>query len=177
MPTGTKLVAGLAVLALTLGVVSWWYRFESAHRSTEFWGPTAAELINQSSHVTASTLAPATEATADEEAELLVLDDEQFIPIRVHDVTKVPGMLLLRKSLLTDRNYAWHREVKSPHWHYCLLFAEDGQESRLLFSKDFTVVGILESARLRAVDCQPMAETLRQYCTSAKLFDASKTSE
>jgi len=179
MPTGTKLVAGLAVLALTLGVVSWWYRFESAHRSTEFWGPTAAELIARPSEVTASTLVSEGSADGSSHApqEILVLGPQQLLVTDAHDVTDIPGMVHLRNSLLSDGNYYWTTEATAPRWQWCLQFANKEEKVCLLFSEDFAVVGLLEEDRVRAVDCQPMAETLRQYCTSAKLFDASKTSE
>ena len=56
--SGTKLVVALGSLALVLGAASWWYRFESAHRATQFWGPAAAELILELGQVEALTLRP-----------------------------------------------------------------------------------------------------------------------
>lgn len=177
MPSGTKLVAGLGILALALGVGSWWYRFESAHRSTGFWGPTAAELIARPSQVSAMTLVSATEETARGEAELLVVDDKQFVQLNAHEVTDVPGMVHLRNSLLTDSNYDWNLEVKPPRWRYGLLLNNGDQNAHVLFSEDFTVIGLLEHQQLRAVGCQPMAETLREYFASSRLFDASSLAE
>ncbi len=173
MPAGTKLVVALAILALALGVGSWWYRFESAHQSTAFWGPEAAELIGTPSQVTAITLVPAVEGVEEASVELLEVDDVEYLTVNVHDVTNVPGMVHLRHSLLTDSNYDWSAKVEEPVWGRCLQFSEADQEAGLLFTEDFTVVGLLEGDRVRAVDCRPMAETLLEYATSAKLFDAS----
>lgn len=177
MPTGTKLVAGLAFLALALGVVSWWYRFEAAHRSTEFWGPTAAELIARPSQVTASTLVPLTDDSSNSHQEILSVGQRRFLVTDVHEVTDVPGMVHLRNSLLTDSNYDWTTEVKTPRWRWCLRFANEGQEVRLLFSEEFGVVGLLDNQPFRGVNCSPMGETLGEYFANSNLFDASKPSE
>ena len=179
MPTGTKLVAGIAALALALGVVSWWYRFEAAHRSTLFLGPIAAELIARPSQVTASTLVPA-ESAEDfpvSSPELFTFGEQQFLSTEAHDVTDVPGMVHLRNSLLTDSNYDWTAKVKMPSWQWCLQFAGEGQEVQVLFTENFGEIGLLENGRHREVSCRPMAETLREYFASSKLFDASKPAE
>ncbi|TWU30100.1 hypothetical protein [Bythopirellula polymerisocia] len=177
MTSGTKLVSLLAVVALALGVASWWYRFESAHRSTEFWGPTAAELIARPSQVTAMTLATKPEEGAGAPTESLDVGNERVALVNIHDVTDVPGMVHLRNSMLTDSNFDWTTEVESPNWGWCLLFSNEGQQARLLLSEDFSVVGLLEDSHPRAVNCRPMAETLHKYFASAKLFDASSQSE
>ena len=180
MPSGTKLVAGIACLALVLGVISWLYRFDSAHRSTEFWGPVAAELIAKPSTVTAMRLVPAGAAEGDAgelPVERLTLGDVEYVLVDVHDVTEVPGIVHLRNSLLSDRNYDWQVEVAAPSWRWGLRLTEGGQAAAILFSEDYRELGLWQpqsgSEGVRALACRPMAETLTQYFASVKLFDAS----
>ena len=184
MQSGTKLVLGIFGLALLAGVLSWWYRYETAHRSTTFWGPNFAELIARPSDVTGLELRDATQ----ESEETFSVLSKDYERLDIKDLTKAPGMVHLRNSILSDRNYRWEEPVseslqKGEGWRYCLQFAGDGRTATLLFNENFAMLGRLNQRadNLRCVDCQPMAETLREYFASIKAFqpesNASKAAD
>jgi hypothetical protein len=121
------------------------------------------------------------------ERELSILG-QTFYRVLPKNMTQSPGMVHLRNSILSDRNYLWEKSVdeslkNGEGWRYCLQFAGDGRTATLLFTDDFAVLGRLNQRgdNLRCVDCQPMAETLREYFASIKAFhsnlDASKEAE
>ncbi len=181
MHSGSKLVLGIFGLALAAGILSWWYRYEAAHRSTTFWGPNFAELIARPSDVTGFELRGAMEESAD----TLGVLSQDYERLNVKDLTQARGLVHLRNSILNDGNYRWQEPVdesvkNGKGWRYGLQFAGNGRTATLLFTDDFAVLGRLNQRgdNLRTVACQPMAETLREYFTSIKAFqpenDASK---
>jgi hypothetical protein len=173
MQSGTKLVLGIFGLAVAAGVLSWWYRYEAAHRSTSFWGPHFAELIVRPSQITAFGLEEISPPESSDESFPIL--DKTYYPTNRKDVTKAAGMVHLRNAILTDGNYRWDREVNTDDWRWCLQFAGDGRKAKVLFTEDFTILGRLDqSGAVRVVDCQPMAETLREYFKSAHVFETSK---
>jgi hypothetical protein len=172
MQSGTKLVLGIFGLALAAGVLSWWYRYEAAHESTTFWGPHFAELIANPSNVSAFAL----EATTESSDEAFSILEKPYSPVDRKDITQTPGMVHLRNAILTDTNYHWDHEIENDDWRWCLEFVGDGRKATILFNEDFTILGRMNQRadQVRVVDCQPMAETLREYFKSSKIFSASK---
>lgn len=171
MQSGTKLVLGIFGLALAAGVLSWWYRYETAHQSTTFWGPHFADLIARPSEVTAFGLEqlPTTEPN-DESFRIL---DKSYDPTNRKDITKTAGMVHLRNAILSDSNYLWDSEVTTSDWRWCLVFVGEGRRATILFNEDFTVLGRMNQRadQVRTVDCRPMAETLREYVKSSGIFE------
>jgi hypothetical protein len=172
MQSGTKLVFGIFGLAVAAGVLSWWYRYEAAHRATTFWGPHFAELIAKPSEVTAFGLEAISPIESSGEAFSIL--GKPYTPTNRKDITKVPGLVHLRNAILTDSNYRWDHEIANDDWRWCLEFAGESGKATLLFNEDFTIVGRMNQRadQVRVVDCQPMAETLREYFRSSKIFDA-----
>ena len=173
MQAGTKLVLGIFGLAVTAGVLSWWYRYEAAHRSTTFWGPHFAELIARPADVTAFGLEaiPPTESSK----EAFSILGKPYSPIDRKDITQTPGMVHLRNAILTDTNYRWDHEIANDDWRWCLQFAGNDRKATILFNEDFSILGRMNQRadQVRVVDCQPMAETLQEYFRSSKIFNTS----
>ncbi len=169
MQSGSKLVLGIFGLALIAAVLSWWYRYESAHRSTSFWGPHFAELIARPSEVTAFGLADEQSKEALDEFPII---DRTYYRQLPRDLTKAPGMVHLRHSILTDGNYNWENPASTDDWRWCLQFTDGGVTATLLFNDDFTILGRLNrrADEVRTVDCTPLAETLREYFTKIDAF-------
>ena len=175
MQSGSKLVLGIFGLALMAAALSWWYRYESAHRSTSFWGPHFAELIARPSDVTAFGLRKETDGeTSNDSFPILAKTYSRSEP---KDLTKAPGMVHLRHSILTDGNYNWDKPVQdlSPEgddWRWCLQFTDGGVTATLLFNEDFTILGRLNrrADEVRSVDCRPLAETLAEYFAKIEAF-------
>jgi hypothetical protein len=166
MQSGSKVVLGIFGLAIVAATLSWWYRFETAHESTKFWGPHFALLIVEPSDVTAFTLAKS------DEGSFPILDDK-YLRTDTKSLTDAPGMTHLRTSIAHDRNYLWDKPVKADEWACGLQFEADGRSATVLFNGDFTVLGRLNRRGddLRVVDCTPMAETLRKYFEGVEAFE------
>jgi hypothetical protein len=168
MQSGSKVVLGIFGLAFVAATLSWWYRFETAHESTKFWGPHFALLIVEPSDVTAFTL------TKSDEGSFPILDDN-YVRADTKSLTDAPGMTHLRTSIAHDRNYLWEKPASADEWKYGLQFEDDGRSATVLFNDDFTVLGRLNRRGddLRTVDCTPMAETLRKYFDGVEAFEAA----
>lgn len=166
--SGTKLVLALTGLALLLGVVSWWYRYETARRASQFWGPQASRLIAES-----------------EGFEAIRIGSDGPIETQVTDLSEARGQAHLRHAFLSDSNYVWetqlnHAEIK---WYWSLRFYEGKQQTDLLLSENLDVIGksASESQPGVALSCEPMAASLKPYFDAlgllAKPADASTASE
>jgi hypothetical protein len=169
MQSGTKVVLGIFGLAIVAATLSWWYRFETAHESTKFWGPHFALLIVEPSEVTAFTLANPKENAGGSYPILL----DKYVRTDTRKLTDAPGMIHLRNSIAHDRNYLWDKPVSVDQWRYGLQFEADGRSATVLFNDDFTVLGRLNRRGddLRMVDSTPMAETLRKYFAGVDAFE------
>jgi hypothetical protein len=174
MQSGSKLVLGIFGLALAAGIVSWWYRYEAAHRSTTFWGPHFAALIAKPSEVTAFGLEEVSPTDSSDESFPIL--NKTYNPIDRKDVTKTAGMVHLRNAILSDSNYHWDREASTDDWRWCLEFIGEGRKATILFNDDFTILGRMNQRadQVRTVDCRPMAETLREYFESSGIFGTSE---
>ena len=88
------------------------------------------------------------------------------------DLTKAPGMVHLRNSILTDGNYVWENPVSTDDWRWCLQFTDGGVTARCSSTKisRFSADLNRRADEVRTVDCRPLAETLREYFGSIDAF-------
>jgi len=146
--SGTKLVVALTSLAFLLGATSWWYRYEAAHRASQFWGPEASRLIAEAEGFEALTW-------MSEESELR------------KDLSSARGQAHLRHALMSDRNYVWDEPVDATgiEWRWTLRFFEGERQVLVKLSEDLRAVGRLDSiaGTVTALSCEPMTESLEQY--------------
>src|SRR5262245_39105325 len=86
-PTGTGKTAVLAMLAVGVfaAVFAWWWNYNRGRMALEFFGAEAATLIRTAPNV-----------------EILRPDPESDI-----DISKAPGLINARASLLSDASYDW----------------------------------------------------------------------
>ncbi|MEM8947116.1 MAG: hypothetical protein AAGD11_18225 [Planctomycetota bacterium] len=157
--SGTKLVLVLIFAAVVLGGVSWWYRYEAAHRASQFWGSEASRLIAESEGFDAIVFQPCTE----EELAGLGLDSIGRT-IALHDAR---GQAHLRHAFLSDRNYLWDdpHDPESTRWRLCLRFSEGGSATHILLSDGFDSIAKYdpESRTVTGFSCVPMTLSLTQY--------------
>ncbi|MCH2113526.1 MAG: hypothetical protein MK171_01255 [Pirellulales bacterium] len=163
--SGTKLVVTLVGLALLAGGASWIYQYETTHRATEFWGPEVATLIARPSQVEMRQFEPPVVGT-----ESLWLPGALGAP---QDLSRVRGMVHLRRVLFGDKNYVWDQPINLVEvtWRWRLEFAANNRRGLIVLADDFATIGRLdgEQHRLHAANCQPMAETLQQYFSAIGL--------
>ncbi len=171
--SGTRLVLGLACLALAAGVVSWLYRYGATHEATQFWGGEAAALIARPSEVEFFRLEladPAGDLSEDSaEATRLNLDlGRPYSATQVKEITKARGMVHFRHALMTDGNYRWDDRPKLSEvdWRWGMRFYDGQTQAVVVLSKNLDTLGLVvsgDSREVKVVSCQPMAETLEDY--------------
>ncbi|NOY30647.1 MAG: hypothetical protein GXP28_10905 [Planctomycetes bacterium] len=170
--SGTKLVMGLACLALAAGLASWSYRYGATHESTQFWGSEAASLIARPSEVEFFSLQLAD--SAEDSGESLDLG-RPYSATPLREITQQRGMVHFRHALMTDGNYLWASdpEPNEIDWRWGMRF-QDGQiQALVVLAEDLATIGLVAEGGVRALSCQPMAETLRDYFQNVNLVPAS----
>ncbi len=176
--SGTKLVFILAGLALSAGVISWWYRYEAAHEATRYWGVEASRLISQPSEVEIYELILLGAESAAEEGTGVLDLGRKYRAAEPRGLTNARGMVHLRHSLMSDRNYVWDDPVDPTEidWRWCLRFYESQHEVRVVLAADFSAIGRVVAAApspVEAYSCRPLSESLRVYFAALSLEDAS----
>ena len=157
--SGTKLVLVLVGFAVLLGTVSWWYRYEAAHRASQFWGPEASRLIAESKGFEAIVIDGQSDASLETQL--------STSPRPAKDLSRVRGQAHLRHALMSDRNYLWDDPVDgaSTAWRLGLRFYENDLETFVLLTEDFEAIGKYEPATgvVSGFSCRPMTASLTQY--------------
>jgi len=90
--SGPFVVAGMIAIAVFAALFAWWWNYERGSRALKFYGPDAATLIRTAAKV---------EVTAGARGDWI-------------DVSKSPGLLNARTSLLNDASYRWEVETIFP---------------------------------------------------------------
>lgn len=182
-PSGSKLVLGMVALALVLGLGSWWYRYEAAHRATQFWGTRAAGAIARPDQVIGMELAdplpPGGEISPEKASTIMRIGSEVYPVASKKDLVSARGIKHMDSLLLADHNFRWDRPVVNQRWKWAMLFVNNAGTARVLFSDDLQSVGMLdlEGLQVKAVDCTPLKSALEEYLARADVFGASKPEE
>ncbi|NOZ40075.1 MAG: hypothetical protein GXP24_07605 [Planctomycetes bacterium] len=158
--SGTKLVLALVGLAFLLGLTSWWYRYEAAHRASQFWGPEASRLIAESKGLQVWEEGALTVSAL--HLNIMSIDFHE-----VQDLSHARGQAHLRHALMSDRNYVWGEPLDSAaiEWRWCLRFHEGERQVQVLLSGNLSEIGKYEPTNqsVIAFSCEPMTASLQQY--------------
>lgn len=171
--SGTKLVLGLAGLALAAGLASWSYRYGATHESTQFWGREAASLIARPSEVEFFSLELADSAEGSGQS----LDlGRPYLTTQLREITQQRGMVHFRHALMTDGNYDWASEPEPSKidWRWGMKFHDEQTQALVVLAEDLATIGLVNEGHIKkTLSCQPMAETLRDYFQNVNLVPAS----
>jgi len=173
---------GLACLALAAGLASWSYRYGATHHSTRFWGLEAALLIARPSEVEffqlelAAAIEGSSEATSEGSSWHLDLG-RPYLGSEIQELTNMRGMVHFRHALMTDGNYDWTSEPKPSEidWRWGMRFYDGENQAIVVLAEDLATIGLVVEGGtppVRALSCQPMAETLRAYFGTVDLAEA-----
>ena len=83
--SGTRAVAGMFAIALLMTAFAWWWNYNRGKRALDFYGSEGAFLVRT---------APVVEYLKPKPEELI-------------DISKAPGLINARASLLSDASYDW----------------------------------------------------------------------
>ena len=170
-PNGTGKLAVLAMIAVALvaATFAWWWNFNRGRKTLAFFGPQAARLIRTAPKVEilvvgeTRSILPSTD-----QADILAVvqstgwpnstDDYALIgnilvPVYKRiDISKAPGLIHARASLLTDSSYTGETTLTAwGDFTEVVRFADDDGEFFLAFSKqqpDLHVVAETKAMRL-----------------------------
>lgn len=153
--SGKLVIIAFVAVALVAAGVSWWFRYNSTHRTVEFWGSEAAQLIRDAPEVklyrdplaiaraVRDALPPDTTESVVDAASTEI---EQKIIDSAIDVSNSHGLTHLRNALLEDRNFAWPGKDLTPFnvqefeepYYWWLVFQDpaSGDFAKIYFSKD-----------------------------------------
>jgi hypothetical protein len=87
--TGKLAVLAMIAVALVAATFAWWWNFNRGRKALEFYGPKAATLIRTAPKV------------------------ELLTETGAIDISKEPGLLNARASLLSDASYRWNEPTES----------------------------------------------------------------
>jgi len=165
--SGKLLIATMLVAGVLAAGASWWFRYTATHRAAQFWGPEAATLIRDASHVDMLGLKQAEDAAVEN---ALKMSGVAWQTASSHDVSQAPGLTHLRNALLEDRSFVWPAaEIPDQtEWTHGLRFHNGSAASLvILFSPDFglAVAYFPEATTSQVVSCEPIAEGLKQVFT------------
>lgn len=156
--------------ALLLGACSWWYRYEAAHRASQFWGPVASRLIAQGEGFEALTLQPESDESLAAQVAAALAEPTNLDHAR--------GQAHLRHALMSDSNYFWDQPLESSEieWKWVLRFYEGDQQVLALLTEDLKAIGKVDAAgeRVAAFPCEPMTSSVEAYFVAIGLIEKSE---
>jgi hypothetical protein len=107
-PTGSGKLAVLAMIAVALvaATFAWWWNFNRGRQTLAFFGPQAARLIRTAPKVEILVVGELESVGgSDGAAEKVRIGSGLFPVYRRVDISKAPGLIHARASLLTDSSY------------------------------------------------------------------------
>jgi len=113
---------GVAILAATF---AWWWNFDRGRRTLDLYGPEAATLVRT---------APKVELLGHPNGDI--------------DISKAPGLLNARTSLLSDPSYEWtSSETPFDASQYAVRFSRDGRSATVFFDFENQSINIAPNCR------------------------------
>jgi hypothetical protein len=146
---GRRAVAGILLIGLVAAAFGWWWNVQRGKRCMAFWGTAAAQRIRLGPQVTVAQLMPADAAAeyAGKPGHVLVLGTEWQL-VNEKDISKAPGLIHARNSLLEDASFAWEKNpADPPRFGYLVRFAEGEQTTTAICDVQSGVLVHLETAR------------------------------
>ena len=148
---GKLAVLAMFALALTMAAFAWWWNHTSTRQSLAFYGGDAAHLIRTAPQVEILVLyAPSVSAELGTDG--IQFGDVSRQVLRRIDISKAPGLLNARTSLLSDASYVGRATENGEDVARVVRFA-DGKEQTLLGLDDPVRHAVLpDGRRLRLAD-------------------------
>lgn len=138
-------------LAICLGAVAVFVRYQQGDRALNYWGTQPAQLIRHAPRVELLWLGDGKDpATESEVIEQLTIDGRNCTVVRRKDISQARGLVHARHALITDRSYQFDepRGNCEPRWNYVLRFSDSEQTAVLALD-----IGC-SRARLVGTDCE-----------------------
>ena len=173
---GKYAILAVVILGLAGAVGGWWYRSNLQRRAIALWGRETAEFLQQAPRVELLRLEALTENDDRDANDLLSAGESRLAVAERFDVSRAPGLIHLRHSLINDKSFSWSASLDDcrPSWPYALRFSRDGRSATLLL--DFDCRQALLAERNARASIEPMAKGVETF-VKAQLEAASDLSE
>ena len=161
MSRGQLMIVVVVGLALAAAGFSGVWRYLQTHRSLDFWGPEAAQLIAHAEKVEAIRFEPDHVGSNEPDAAFFVVDGQRLAITESEDVTRARGFTNARQALLLDRSFRW-TEIPpcTPTWSHGLRYSRGQNSVTVLFSFDCQFARTGDQSA--TVSIAPIAEGLEQ---------------
>ncbi|MGI8978055.1 MAG: hypothetical protein ACR2FY_02400 [Pirellulaceae bacterium] len=127
--SGKLVVLSIFVVAIAMASFALWWNWGLSHRSLDFWGKEGGLAIRDGERIELLRLRPKTGR---------IINLEGFDIVETKDVSKAPGVLHARHSLLQDASFDWTADLGEPHDygkrdHFAVRFSHQKAVTTILF--------------------------------------------
>jgi hypothetical protein len=156
---GAILVTLLLTAGLAAAIAAVWNQYRQTHRALEFWGAEIAQTIDNAPDVELIDLRPPRD---NPETGAQGPTDRS----RQADISRAPGLIHFRRSLLEDANFDWATEpalAPGDFWDFAVRFWSNDRTVTVLFDLDRHFVADESSKRQVAALTARSARGLEQF--------------
>jgi hypothetical protein len=134
---GKLAVLAMIAVALVAATFAWWWNFNRGRKALAFFGPTAARLIRTAPKVEILVVGgPESTGGPDSTDDKVLIGSGQFAVYRRIDISKAPGLVHARTSLLMDSSYSGGIKMTARGYYTEIVrFADDDGEVFLAFTE------------------------------------------
>lgn len=145
--SGKWVILAMLGLGLAASAGAIWYYAQVQHRVLKLWGPQYGALIVNAPSAELVWLEPATSPAPDGGQALLALEGVSYRAVASRDVSRSPGIVRLRGSLIYDATYTWNpvAENEPARWAFALRFVDRDQHATLAFAPNLNRVLLIET--------------------------------
>jgi hypothetical protein len=144
--SGNQLILGMMLVALLMASFAWWYRYNQGQRVLSHWGREPSMMMRYAPTLELWKLQPAGESSS----ETIQIGDRKLEIVERLDITKVPGIVHARQSLVEDASFDWQASgdiVCQPSWPWAFSFVDQDRRTTVAFDFDCDMAQLLGSDR------------------------------
>ena len=152
---GAILVTLLVVAGLAAALAAVWNQYRQTHRALAFWGTEIVQLIETA----------ATVELVDVASKMKRFDEANRVPEPL-DISRAPGLIHFRRSLLEDANFDWAARdaaVADGDWDFAVRFSGNEKTITVLLDLDRRLAANKSSASDTAVLTATTAHGLDRF--------------
>jgi hypothetical protein len=161
---GKLAVLAMITVALAAASFAWWWNFNRGRKTLEFFGPQTARLIRTAPKVEILVIGgPESSSGPGSTDDKVLIGNVLFSVYRRIDISKAPGLIHARTSLLADSNYSEKPPTsKSLSYIEIVRFADDDGEAFIAITEpDGFVLDVQQGTIKRLI--QKTADGWRQF--------------
>lgn len=169
--SGKTAIVTVALVSVGLACFAWWFRYQQGNAAIEFWSADAAQRIRHARQVELLQLTPTSARANDASAQktkigelaAISIDGESYAITRRLNVSRAPGLVHARHSLIVDRNFEWTSAGKPPPiWDFAIRFSDGRRHTTVLLDYETRAIKALGGERTVRLS-ERIVEGMRDY--------------